>query len=660
MAVAPPAAAADLTHHDITLTLTPDEHRLAGRDRITWQGGGRLTFALHPAITPSEVRVDGRPYAVEEASATGRWRGSRHLESGRHRVTVRFRGTLAPDRARPGFREVLKGFPPRIGPEGTYLPAGTAWLPDLGETTVTYRLRVTAPPGHLLAAAGQRSARQRADGRRTVTFDYARPIQGITLLGGPYTRHRGPGSAPVATSALLHPELADLADDYLKAAEGFLNRYQARIGPYPHYRFQLVSSPWPTGFGFPGMAYIGRRILPLPFISRTSLPHEVLHNWWGNGVFVAADSGNWAEGLTTFGADYRLARARSAVAAREQRRQWLVDYASYHDGSEPPPLREFRARIDGASRTLGYNKAAFVWIMLERRLGKAPFRAGLRRFYSKHRGREATWEDLRHAFEAESGQDLEGFFGQWLDRSDAPRPELVAVSPGGDRVELTLTQPESPYRLRLPVRLTFADGTVTEHTVRLENSRRTFSLPAAPRAALEKLQVDPAFRVFRRLAPAAVPPQVAVTLAREAGAVWLHPELDSAPGRRAARKVASGLWGDDRVALAASRDAAVRVVPLADLAGHWARFFGNRQLPEWPAGTEAAVVMGRPGPESEAAMLVGVTDARALEALARPLPHYGGYGWLAFAAGERLGRGRWPVREAALTWRAEGHGPVQR
>ena len=36
----------------------------------------------------------------------------------------------------------------------------------------------------------------------------------------------------------------------------------------------------------------GFAVLRLPFIPYTSLPHEILHNWWGNGVWVDYAGGN--------------------------------------------------------------------------------------------------------------------------------------------------------------------------------------------------------------------------------------------------------------------------------------------------------------------------------------------------------------------------------
>ena len=84
----------------------------------------------------------------------------------------------------------------------------------------------------------------------------------------------------------------------------------------------------PVGLGFPNLTYVGRRVLALPFLRGRSLAHEVLHNWWGNGVAIDYDGGNWAEGLTTFMADYALAEDRGKDAARHLRLGWLRDFAA--------------------------------------------------------------------------------------------------------------------------------------------------------------------------------------------------------------------------------------------------------------------------------------------------------------------------------------------
>jgi hypothetical protein len=68
-----------------------------------------------------------------------------------------------------------------------------------------------------------------------------------------------------------------------------------------------------AGFGFPSYTLIGGTVLRLPFIIHTSLGHEIAHCWWGNGVLVDDDGGNWSETLTTYVADYLYQEKKSEI-----------------------------------------------------------------------------------------------------------------------------------------------------------------------------------------------------------------------------------------------------------------------------------------------------------------------------------------------------------
>ena len=194
----------------------------------------------------------------------------------------------------------------------------------------------------------------------------------------------------------FHPELAPLAEGYLESAAGYIELYERWTGAYPFGDFGIVSSPTPTGFGMPSLTYLGIDVLRLPFIRHTSLGHEVLHNWWGNGVYVDYERGNWAEGLTTFMADYHYRERAGDEDAREQRLAWLRDFAAVPP-SDDRPLASFRARSHGASQVVGYHKAAMLFLMLRDRLGRQTFDEGLRRFWRENRFEVAGWPALTWA-----------------------------------------------------------------------------------------------------------------------------------------------------------------------------------------------------------------------------------------------------------------------
>jgi len=168
----------------------------------------------------------------------------------------------------------------------------------------------------------------------------------------------------------------------------------------------------------PSFTLLGPKVIRLPFILYSSYPHEILHNWWGNGVYPDYHSGNWSEGLT----------------------------ASRHSPS---------------SEAVGYGKALMLFHMLRLRLGDELFIAGLRKFYRDHRFERATFDDIRRSFETVSGEDLKDFFRQWTTRTGAPQLKLndagvTATPEGGYRLRTVIEQrqPEAPYRLRVPLVVT--------------------------------------------------------------------------------------------------------------------------------------------------------------------------------------------------------------
>src|SRR5665647_2196735 len=107
----------------------------------------------------------------------------------------------------------------------------------------------------------------------------------------------------------------------------------------------------------------GRSILPLPFMQERSLAHEVPQAWWGHGVAVDYERGNWSEALTTFMADYALAEESGEAAAREMRRRWLADFTTL-PAEQARPVRDFVARDHAASQVIGYNKGAVSYTHL--------------------------------------------------------------------------------------------------------------------------------------------------------------------------------------------------------------------------------------------------------------------------------------------------------
>jgi hypothetical protein len=598
--------------------------------------------------------VDGRRDAVPATTHGGQHVWRLPAAERARRVEIAWRGTLDPLDEALSHRDTLRNGRPAAGERGSFLPASTLWHPVVASGFSGYRVAIDVPAGQKAIVPGRLVEEREGADRYRARFEFPHPSDGIDLMAGPYRvvnrDARTAAGNPVRLRTYFHPEIAALADGYLDSVAGYLDLYEGWIGAYPFTEFSVVSSPTPTGFGMPTLTYLGIDVLRLPFIRATSLGHEVLHNWWGNGVRVDYARGNWSEGLTTFMADYHFKARQGPAAAREMRLEWLRDFAAL-PASEDRPLNRFVARYHGASQIVGYNKTAMVFVMLRETIGREAFDAGIREFWRANQFRVASWADLRRAFEGAAQRELGRFFAQWIERAGAPSVRFVdaRTTPRGEawRVTVTLGQSNPAYRLRVPLRLRTEAGE-SMHAIDVEGERTVASVEAA--APPTALLLDPDFELFRRLAPDEAPPILREAMVHPAVALALVPDGANAG---TARKLAAQLL--DHPAKAFTRGALppgplVAIGASVDLDA-WLAQHGLPARPAAVGGRGTGQMWTATRTDGRTLVVVSARDAEALAALARPLPHYGRSSWVVFDGARAIDRGVWPSRPQTWTFR---------
>lgn len=645
--LAPAAIAAAPAAHRIAVRIEPGTQVLEGRDRISFAAPRAATLVLSSRFSLDSVAVDGRRIEPKARLDAGFQRIA--LPAAR-RIDVLWHGTLAPLDRSMDHRGTLTYAEPASGEQGSFLPSGSGWYPMVDGELERYSVELDLPAAQRGLVPGRLVAEDVAQGRYRARFEFREAAEGIALMAGPYRieerRVRTAQGSDVRLRTYFHVEIAALASGYLDSVAAYLDLYERRIGAYPFSEFSVVSSPTPTGFGLPTLTYLGIDVLRLPFIRATSLGHEVLHNWWGNGVYPDYARGNWAEGLTNFMADYAYRERDGAEAARAVRLAWLRDYAAM-PSADDTPLARFSARTHGASQIVGYNKAAMLFFMLRDALGEAAFDAGVRAFWSAQRFRIASWDDLRGAFERVSGRKLAAFFEQWLERSGAPQLRIVdaAAEPmaEGWRLRVSLEQDTPAYALSVPLAVRTVSGEITRR-VELSRERETavLDLPAEPLA----VALDPELRLMRRLAAAEAPPILRdAMLAPRPGLIV--PTADAAT-QAAAHALAARLF--EREPRQSENAPTLLVAGLhADIDAWLAReHVAARPATLAPERGSAQVWTARSG-DGRILVLVSARDAAALAALGTPLPHYGRQSYLVFEGARALERGTWPAQPQVWT-----------
>ena len=546
------AVAAQL-HHALDVVLQPDLHQLEVEDSITLPDGseGPLTFALHPGLQPEvlqpDVRLTALPPAAEEQPGITAQYYRVELPPGQRRFTLRYQGRIQHGLQRQG-EEYAGSFQETRGmitPQGVFLAGSSDWYPRFDAGLLQFELQVTLPAGWKAITQGTRLTDTTTDKGVTQHWRCATPQQEIYLIAGAFTEYSQDSDGIQAMVLLRAPDPA-LAQRYLDATRHYLELYADLIGPYPFDKFAMVENVWESGYGMPSFTLLGPKVIRFPFILQSSYPHEILHNWWGNSVYVDYQRGNWAEGLTSYLADHLL-KEQSGDGV-DYRRGVLQKYTDYVDQQADFPLTEFRGRHSARTEAVGYGKTLMVFHMLRQQLGDAAFIQGLRSFYEQYRFRVADFSAVQDVFSATAQRSLAPFFAQWVERSGAP---LLQVSraraekqDNGYRLTFVIEQrqPGAAYTLQLPVAV-HMEGMAQAHqavvTIRQRSEQLQLDLPARPL----RLDIDPGFDVFRRLQHNEMPP--AVSQAMGAGKVLLVlPGQIEAPLRDAYQALAASWQAD--------------------------------------------------------------------------------------------------------------------
>lgn len=658
-------AAPAVVQHDLAVELDPDRGKIKVVDRIRLPEGLAsaeetvdfyLNAAFEPRLSDSTARLEPvLSSLMKEPVRRHRIRFSDDSNT----LTLSYSGKIT---QADGAYELG-----HIGPEGVYLTEASAWYPLFNDTLLTFSMEVRAPEGWTSISQGIDSAAQSDSARATRLWRETRPQTEIVLLAGRFVAYRQKTADLDARVYLRRPDPA-LAERYLEATAHYVKLYERLLGSYPYDKFALVENFWETGYGMPSLALLGPRVIRFPFILHSSFPHEILHNWWGNGVYLNPAGGNWSEGLTAYLAD-NLVQEQSGRGG-ENRRAALQKYASYVDAEDDFPLSAFRGKHGAVSQAVGYNKALMFFHMLRQRLGDAEFLQGLRLFAAQYRYQPASYDDLRKAFEAASGLDLAVEFQQWVQRTGAPRLRLSNVGfkedGKGFRLKGVIEQQQSgaPYSLRVPVVVQLeGHAQVVREVISIERSREEFELKLTARPIA--LHVDPEFDIFRRLAPGEAPASLGDLLGAK-DVLFVIPASATAHAKAAYAALARALGGaqtiDDTSPLPGNKNvwllgwdnahlAALSESVAADgiaLTAQAARFGADA----YRRSAECVVIAARRANNAERSIgFIGCDNTSAIPGLARKIPHYAKYGFLAFTGDEptNIRKAEWPVRNTPMT-----------
>ena len=555
---------------------------------------------------------------------------------------------------------------------GVYLAGSTYWLPYFNDDLITFNLTTSTPSGWRTISQGTRIKNEEVNQQHIDRWESPEPMEEVFLIAAKFTEYDYNIGAVTAMAFLRTPDEA-LANKYLETTAQYLEMYRQLLGMYPYSKFALIENFWETGYGMASFTLLGEKIIRFPFILHSSYPHELLHNWWGNSVYVDFETGNWCEGLTAYLADHLIKEQRGQGA--EYRQSTLQRYTAFVNEGNDFPLSKFRSRYDAPSEAIGYGKSLMMWHMLRLKVGDEKFASGFQKFYRANKFKFASFDDIRKSIEEASVEDLSSFFTQWVTRKGAPELQLkdVIAKKSGDSytVDFTLSQiqKDDPFVLDVPVVIYFTSDYVKQ-TVALNQIEQRFTITVANNPV--RIDIDPEFDLFRRLNYNEIPPALSTALGSEKTLIILSSSEGSltsvlydtlANNWKQSKPDGFDIKFDNEISEIPS-DKAVWIFGWnnkfknliqnglknynSTLNDNSVYINGKNLVKE---NNSFIVSVRNPNNPEEAVVWLTIGNNNAVPGLINKLPHYGKYSYLVFEGDEptNIEKGQWPTVNSPLS-----------
>ncbi len=295
--------------------------------------------------------------------------------------------------------------------------------------------------------------------------------------------------------------------DFAEPSKKALAYYSDLIGPYVNDRLaNVVSNATPGG----GMEAASTPAYADASVSGTRsrrwqdvIVHEIAHQWFGNAVTQTRWNDVWmSEGFATYYTllfRQHLYGQEDFLRGLKGSRKTVTDF--YADNYDFQIVRDYIEDLNAVSGPMMYHKGAWVLHMLRERIGRVAYDAGVRTYYAEFMNRNAMTADFRRHLEEASGEDLRGFFDQWLFQGGIPHLKATWGTADG-RTWFTLNQTQDSYLFDLDVDVAFryADGTMSEVSTVNLRAESGQAIPAdggwtSDKEVVEMI-VDPEIRVL--------------------------------------------------------------------------------------------------------------------------------------------------------------------
>lgn len=507
----------DVRHVRLQLDIDPDSDSISGWNEMTFEwreapfdqvfldfskagmhidsivdgGGQRLSFTHN-------VRhlVDIRPGRIAEKGEVEQWRiyfSGKPEQAGKRSFTYQLHG-------RPG--DVHRVAATLSQPYGA-----RDWWPcrdNLSDKIDSLDMRILVPPGMLAAGLGKLV--QKAEGVERDTFEWSHRHPVVSyLVAVAVTNYNEYSDWYVNESGdslqilnYVFPVNDSLARSQTPVITEMMGVFEKLFGPYPFFseKYGHAQFVFSGGMEHQTMSFMGNFNFDLQ-------AHELAHQWFGNTITCGSWQDIWLnEGFATYLTMLCHEHLRGDSAFQAGMNLMRNRIMREPDGSVVVPAEDTLNVSRVFSGRLSYEKGAWVLHMLRFVLGDEAFYRGLNDYFyaQRHHHGFVSTEDLRIALESASGQDLDGFFNQWVYGQGYPQFDLRWQAQS-NQLSIQLTQRTSTpvwdyFDIPVPVLLR---GEGKDSLILLRHGNQIDSFQMVLPFRIEELIADPYVQILARV-----------------------------------------------------------------------------------------------------------------------------------------------------------------
>jgi aminopeptidase N len=392
------------------------------------------------------------------------------------------------------------GKPVQIWTQGE-TEGSSAWFPtiDRPNQKTTEEISMTVPAKYVTLSNGKMvSSTPAGPGLRTDTWK-------MDLPHAPYLFMMAVGDFKKTTdtwrgkevSYYLEPKYAPFAKQIFGNTTDMLEFYSNRLGvEYPWNKYaQIVARDYVSGAMENTTATLhgeqvqmtDRELLDRQYSSESVIAHELFHQWFGD--YVTAES--WSnitvnESMADFSEGLYAEHKYGKDAADAHYYTYLRRYLSSPRDAAKTLVRFHYDQQEEVFDLVSYQKGGAIVDMLRTYLGDDVFFAGLQKYLTDNKFGNGEAHQMRLAFEAVSGQDLNWFYNQWYYGAGHPVVSIDYAWDAAKKVQsvtVKQTQPGQPFRLPFTIDY-YVGGKVMHQAVTMTEATQTFSMPLSAKPEL--------------------------------------------------------------------------------------------------------------------------------------------------------------------------------